>query len=128
MVIKMNKTRFCQWLLLISLLYSGTGNAIATELWVKSYQLEAMGNYAQAAQSIAPLIRHRPDHEFAIIRHAWLNHLQGKYNEAIGDYTTSLKINGKSLDAKLGITLPLLAQKRWRKAAFYATEVLAIAP
>jgi len=115
-------------LLFLTLLVSGHGNVMASKFWAESYRHEAMGEYANAAKDIEPLLRHKPDHEFALTRHAWLNYLQGKNNAAIEDYKNVAKLNPKSLDAMLGITLPLLAQKRWREAASYATKVLAIAP
>ena len=117
------------WLILAAntLLYTGFAHASVSELWSESYRYEAMGEYATAAQSIEPLIRHNPRHEFAVIRHGWLNYLQGKHNESIDAYKRAIDINPNSLDSLLGMTLPLLAQKRWREAANYATQVLATA-
>jgi tetratricopeptide (TPR) repeat protein len=115
-------------LAVIPLLYAGFTHASVSELWSESYRYETIGDYATAAQSIEPLIRHNPEHEFAVIRHGWLNYLQGQYNESINDYKKAIKINQNSLDSLLGMTLPLLAQKRWREAANYATKVLATAP
>jgi tetratricopeptide (TPR) repeat protein len=123
----MKLIKFWSILAVISLLYTGSSHASVSELWSESYRYEAMGEYATAAQSIEPLIRHNPRHEFAVIRHGWLNYLQGKHNESIDDYKKAIEINPNSLDSLLGMTLPLLAQKRWREAANYATKVLATA-
>lgn len=109
---------------LLLLTLPGIANA---NRWAESYKSEAMGEYAIAAEAIEPIIENQ-NNEFAVLRHGWLNYLQGKYNESIQDYKKALSINKKSLDAMLGVTLPLLAQKRWREAANYSTRVISIAP
>lgn len=117
-----------RYVLLAAIIIAGNTYAAISDRWSESYRHEAMGEYAKAAQAIEPIINSVSDHEFAIIRHGWLNYLQGKYNESIIDYKNALKINKDSLDANLGVTLPLLAQKRWREAAGFASSVLAVAP
>ena len=95
--------------------------------WSESYRNEAIVEYAIAADALKPYIKHEKT-EFVMLRHGWLNYLQGNYNESIDDYKEALELNSESLDAMLGATLPLLAQKRWREAANFATKVLSIAP
>lgn len=98
------------------------------EPWSDSYQSEAQGDYASAILAIAPIIERDPEHELAVLRTAWLKYLLGDYNAAIRDYDRALELNGQSLEARLGLTLPLLAQRRWREAAAASQEVLALAP
>ncbi len=96
--------------------------------WAQSYALEAKRNYAEAARVIAPFRTRGPDMEFAILRTAWLEYLRGNYNAAIRDYFTAIELNPHSIDARLGITLPLMAQKRWRETRDYLNGVLKYAP
>lgn len=100
----------------------------ATDPWAESYRLEALTQYDSAAKSLEVVIDKNPQHEFAILRHGWLNYLRGAHNESIRDYQKALDINPKSLDARLGLMLPLLAQQRWREVASYANKVLEVAP
>ena len=100
----------------------------AMDPWVESYRLEALTQYDSAAKSLEVVIKDNPKHEFAILRHGWLNYLRGAHSEAIRDYQKALEINPQSLDARLGLVLPLIAQQRWRETASHANKVLEVAP
>jgi len=106
-------------------------NAWAAELenrWATSYALEANGQYEQAAALMVSEMDHGNASEFALLRYGWLNYLQGNYNDAIRTYTRAMERNHASIDAKLGIALPLMAQKRWREASRYLNQVLGQSP
>lgn len=100
----------------------------AVDPWAESFRLEALTQYESAAKSIEKIIKDNPGNEFAVLRHGWLNYLRGAHNESIRDYQKALDINPQSLDARLGLMLPLLAQQRWREAASHANRVLKVAP
>jgi tetratricopeptide (TPR) repeat protein len=101
-------------------------NAAANPAWQQSYTLEASGNYAGAANEMTLVLQQSPTHELALMRRAWLRYLQAQYNAAIDDYKRVLIINTKSIDARLGLTLPLMAQLRWQEAAVEARKVIAV--
>lgn len=110
-----------------ALLTSGSAAAQNNvSVWQESYMLESAGKYAQASAFMDSVLRESPTHEFALMRHAWLNYLQGKYNDALRDYNHILFVNPQSLEARLGLTLPLMAQQRWREAAIEAHKVIAV--
>jgi len=92
--------------------------------WTASYALEAQGQYQQAAELISPLKNRALASEFSWLRTAWLLYLQTNYSASIEAYQTAIHINSNSHDALLGITLPLMAQQRWREAAQYADQVI----
>ena len=98
------------------------------DVWAESYKLEAEGKYGDAARLFDPLLKKESGNEFARLRRAWLHYLAGDYNDAQGDYKKALDVNPRSLDAQIGLTLPLLAQQRWREAAIIARQALAVAP
>ena len=100
----------------------------AVDLWAESYRLESLTQYEAAARSMEGIISNDAKNEFAILRHGWLNYLRGNHNQAIKDYKKAIEINSKSLDALLGIILPLIAQQRWNEASSYANKVLNVAP
>lgn len=106
----------------------GHGIAYAQSPWAESYRLEADGAYEAAIAALAAVIDADPSHEFAIMRRAWLEYLNGDYNAAIRDYRRARELNPESLEALLGLALPLLAQRRWREAAATAEQGLAVAP
>ncbi len=96
--------------------------------WSKSYALEANGNYGAAAAVIAPLAKEEGDRELVWLRLGWLHYLAGEYHDAIRAYRKALDLNPRSLEARLGLALPLMAQHRWREAMMYLDQVLAISP
>jgi len=100
-------------------------NAVsADDAWMRSYTLEAAGQYAAAAQSIEHFLKEIPTHEFATLRSGWLYYLAGNHSRSIMHYQTALELNKKSMDAVLGMSLPLMAQARWREAASKMQEVI----
>jgi tetratricopeptide (TPR) repeat protein len=96
--------------------------------WQTSYTLETQGNYAGASQALESVIQTNSRHEFATMRLGWLAYLQKDYNVSIDHYKKAVELNTNSLDAKLGIMLPLMAQGRWKEAASYGETVLKLAP
>ncbi|HCC54849.1 MAG TPA: hypothetical protein DEQ20_08005 [Desulfobulbaceae bacterium] len=91
--------------------------------WQKSYRLETAGKYAEASTALEST-NGSVDADFALMRRGWLSYLQGRYNESVDFYGRAIGKNPKSLEARNGITLPLLAQQRWREAAFHAHQVI----
>jgi len=96
-------------------------------VWQNSYQLEAAGNYAEALAAIGSVPANGAEAEFKTLRRGWLYYLLGSHNEAIREYRFAIDRNSQSVDARIGIVLPLLAQKRWREAEKNARESLDLA-
>ena len=92
--------------------------------WQKSYRLEAAGRHVEAAAALTGL-ESGADASFVLSRRGWLAYLQGQHGESIGFYGRALDMNPRSIEARQGITLPLLAQQRWREAAVYARQIIA---
>lgn len=111
-------------MLLVFITFANNARA-DTSAWQESYRLENLYQYDAALNSLK---KTSSNNEFVLLRRGWLNYLKGSHSESINNYKKSLSKNGKSLDARLGIILPLLAQQRWREAAVNANKVLKIAP
>ena len=92
--------------------------------WSESYRLEYLGKYADALVLIEPIASRQPVNEFAIMRSAWLLHLQGKYAEAEKRYLRAVEVNPRSLEAKLGLMLPQMALYRWNDVIQSGRKVL----
>lgn len=116
------------WVIALTFLASSSVYAAPASVWGESVSLEAKKLYIQAAAVIEPLLSQTETKEFASLRYAWLNYLMGHYNDAIRSYQVALDMNPGSIDARLGISLPLMAQLRWREATKVLTDVLAISP
>jgi tetratricopeptide (TPR) repeat protein len=96
--------------------------------WKKSYTLEAEKKYADAISALDSIPETAGDAQLLLLRKGWLNYLLGQYNESVNLYKQAIQQSPESLDAPLGITLPLLAQQHWQEAITYAKQVLKIAP
>lgn len=115
----------------IGLLYTSSFLAKGNELediWTQTFNLERQGEYAKAAAIIEPLLNGDENREYVLLRYAWLAHQQRNYNDAVRYYKQALEINPASIDAKLGLSLPLLAQSHWKKAEIYLRQIVAESP
>lgn len=82
--------------------------------WSESYRLEFLGKPLDAATTIEGHVR---GNEFAQLRHAWLLYSAGRFEDSAAGYRRAQQMNPNSLDALLGLTLPLMAQWKWKEAA-----------
>ncbi|MBF0193719.1 MAG: tetratricopeptide repeat protein [Magnetococcales bacterium] len=96
--------------------------------WAQSYKYEEEKKYEKAINVIKPYLKKREDVELANMRVAWLEYLQGNYNAAIKGYEKALNINPDSIEAKLGLSLPLMAQKRYREVRRHLNKIIKKSP
>jgi predicted Zn-dependent protease len=108
-------------------LFAASANA-QQDPWQLSYQFETASKYADAISAIDNISANSADAELKSLRRGWLFYLQGNYNDSIREYRLASERNSRSVDARLGITLPLLAQKRWREAEQNARASLELSP
>ena len=121
--------KFIQWLCLMAgLAFASCAWADSEAVWGKSYQLEAAQQYVASLDVLEGLQPSGLDAELLMLRRGWLNYLAGQHSDSISWYKQALHRNPKSMDAVLGLTLPLLAQQRWREAALYARQAQALSP
>lgn len=115
-------------ILLAGLLTTSWAYADNEAAWSSSYSLEAGKKYADALTALNAIPETGSDAQLLLLRKGWLSYLQGQYNDSVKYYQAALQQNPKSVDAGLGVTLPLLAQQRWQEAAVYAKQVLDNSP
>ena len=120
--------RMIQIIAAFIIIFTNSISWAAMDPWTESYRLEALSQYDNAAKVMGSIIKNNPKNNFAVSRRGWLNYLRGVHNESIRDYQKALDINPKSLDARLGLLLPLIAQQRWREVSSNANKALKVAP
>lgn len=116
------------WLFATGAILASPEVVAQSSVWQSSYQLETAGKYAEAIAAISNVPANSNDAEFKLTRLGWLHYLQGDYDGSIREYRLAIERNDRSIDARLGLTLPLLAQKRWREADQMARIVLERTP
>ena len=94
----------------------------------KSYRYERSQSYADAIKALSPVVTAFPQGYTVNLRLGWLNYLIGSYATARTHYEAAIKTAPDSLEAKLGHTLPLMAQERYDEAEIAAKQVLRIDP
>jgi len=72
-----------------------------------------MGVYRDAIKAIMPLYRQYPGQYLLNLRLGWLYYLAGKQGDSIIYYRKAVKILPGSIEARLGLSLPLMAKADW---------------
>jgi tetratricopeptide (TPR) repeat protein len=96
------------------------------ETYYKSYNYEKAQNYPDAIKALQVAFRAYPAGYTLNLRLGWLYYLSGKYANAEQHYLTAVKVAPSSIEAKLGYTLPLLAQERYEDVEAIARQVLRV--
>jgi tetratricopeptide (TPR) repeat protein len=97
-------------------------------IWQQSYSLEAAGKFNDAITALDTVAANGSDAELKLLRRGWLLYYAGRFDESIREYRLAIDKNNRSIDARLGVTLPLLASKRWSEAEKAARAALDLAP
>ena len=84
-----------------------------TEAYTRSYMYERVFDYNDAIKTLLIVYQKYPQGYTLNLRLGWLYYLLGNYANALSHYQDAIRIAPGALDAKMGQTLPLLAQKRW---------------
>ncbi len=90
----------------------------------KSYFYEKVGDYKDAIRVLMAVYEAYPDAYTVNLRLGWLYYLWGKYKNSEFHYKKAIKAIPSSVEAKLGLSLPLLAQKRWNEVESLMYQVI----
>ncbi len=96
------------------------------DAYYKSYSYEKTQNYDDAIKAIMPVVSAYPQGYTVNLRLGWLYYLAGNYANSKTYYQAAIKIAPASIEAKLGYTLPLLAQERYEEAEAVTKEIIRI--
>ena len=94
----------------------------------KSYRYEKAQNYSDAIKALSPVIAAYPQAYTVNLRLGWLNYLTGSFATSRTHYQAAIKAAPDSIEAKLGHTLPLVAQEKWEDVETIVKQVLRADP
>jgi len=100
--------------------------AHAAALYQQSYALEAGREYGAALARMREIESKAGKSYFLSVRTGWLAYLAGEFAASENAYREAIGIAPKAIEAKLGLTLPLLAAKKWRDLERACRDVLAV--
>ena len=96
------------------------------QAYQKSYFYEKVGDYKNAIRVLMPIYKAYPNGYTINLRLGWLYYLMGRYDNSEYHYRKADKVIPTSVESKLGLSLPLMAQERWGDAEQVLYRVLAI--
>jgi tetratricopeptide (TPR) repeat protein len=97
-------------------------------LYRDSYSLEANRDYSGSLAKMREIKAKSGASYFVALRTAWVSYLAGDYTGAEAAYREAIPAAPKAVEARLGLTLPLLAAKKWRDLERACRDVIALDP
>ncbi len=105
-----------------------TEAAADADYFQESYDQEAAGHDQEALGALDKLSPGKKGTYVALLRRGWLQYRLGKHAAATDAYTRAIALAPKAVEPRLGILLPLLADKQWTLVERHARDVLKLEP
>ena len=99
--------------------------AATLNAYAASYQFETALKYAEAIKALEPVAQADPADYAVNLRLGWLYYLSGEPVPSLRHYATAVKRVPASIEARIGYTLPLLAQGQYAELEKATRQVLA---
>ncbi len=112
----MKKSLLILLMLITQITITAQNNSVDDKLlaFKNSYQEESIGKYAQSILTLMKVYDKHSDDYLINLRLGWLNYLNKDYDTSIKYYNKAIQIAGNnSIEAFLGLTLPLSAKSDW---------------
>ena len=97
-------------------------------LFQESYDQEAAGKDQEAMAALDKLSPSVGGSYVALLRRGWLQYRLGKHAPAVEEYEKAIAAAPRAVEPRLGILLPLLAEKQWASAEKHARAALKLDP
>jgi len=92
----------------------------------KSYFHETAGEYAKAVESLKQV--YDENNYYVNLRLGWLNYMGGAFTESAAFYQKAIRLMPLSIEARLGLVLPLSALGNWEQVIAQYSEILKYDP
>jgi tetratricopeptide (TPR) repeat protein len=96
------------------------------KIYQQSYEEEARGNYQEAIIVLMQAGQAGDNSYLYHLRLGWLQYLASKYPDSANSYRKAVIISKDSIEAKLGLMLPLMTQGKWSDAEKVGREILSL--
>jgi tetratricopeptide (TPR) repeat protein len=94
------------------------------QVWKQSYAAEASGQFQAAVDALGELPSPQREGYLANFRRGWLMYRANQHAESVAAYKIAAKTEPESIEARLGLLLPLMALKRWDDVVALAEDIL----
>ncbi|MDI7260689.1 MAG: tetratricopeptide repeat protein [Thermodesulfobacteriota bacterium] len=122
----MRRRRFITFMILLPLfafLSNASGESIS-QIYQQSYDEEGKGNYMEAIFIMMRAERSEEKSYLFHLRMGWLNYLAKKFTDSASAYQRAVRLNKDSIEARLGLMLPLITLGKWTDAEKLGKEIL----
>jgi tetratricopeptide (TPR) repeat protein len=96
----------------------------AAQIYKTSYAAEASGQFQAAVDALDALPAPQREAYFASFRRGWLLYRANKHAESVAAYKVAAKTEPESIEARVGLLLPLMALKRWDDVVVLSEDIL----
>ncbi len=90
----------------------------------ESIKLESDGKIDKAIEPLLKIYNTAKENYLINLRLGWLYYQKKDYSRSKDYYSEAIRLNPKSIDAKLGLTLPLSALNEWNKVKELYLDIL----
>jgi tetratricopeptide (TPR) repeat protein len=123
-----NRTIVLSVSLFLGLCAAGVARAEAASTFQRSVEEESAGRLAEALSALERLPPQQAGDYVVKVRRGWLLYRLGRQAEAIDAYTRAIAAAPGAVEPRIGILLPLLAERRWVSVQKIAREALRLEP
>jgi tetratricopeptide (TPR) repeat protein len=96
----------------------------AGRAWSRSLAAEQAGRLEAALSALDALPQPQHSSYAALFRRGWLHYRLAHHEQALIAYKAASLLNPRSIEARLAMLLPLMAQERWDEVVVIAEQVL----
>lgn len=96
----------------------------ASRAWKASYAAERAGQFQAALTALTELPPAQHDGYLASFRRGWLLYCLSQHADSAVEYKQAAMAEPQSIEARLGLLLPLMAMARWKDVVALAEDVL----
>ncbi len=89
-----------------------------------AYDYERMGDFQDAIRALSKVYQVYPKTYTVNLKLGWLYYLEKRYANSISHYKLAAKVYPNAVEPLLGLSLPLLAQKKWEEVEKLMYEVI----
>lgn len=114
--------------LVVGAVQVSAGDPQTRDAMQQSQKLEKSKDYAQAIAALSKPHAAHPKDYVLNLRLGWLNYLNAKHDESLRCYQAAISAAPKSVEAKLGCLLPMLAKGQYKEAEALARQVVEADP
>jgi tetratricopeptide (TPR) repeat protein len=94
----------------------------------KSLSFEAKSDYENAMKELLNIYNDNKDNYLINLRLGWLYYNMGLYNESMIYYEKATNLQPNSIEAKVGLTLPLSKLEKWEEIKKIYEQILKLDP